>query len=69
MIRIEAKTNTSKAKEATTTVCLFSKEQLKASQKFLNRSDLLEILLENGKRYSFATVEKMIEEFMKGKVK
>ena len=48
---------------------LFSKEQLKASRKFANRKDLLEILLEEDKQYSVAEVDEMIKKFMKGKVK
>lgn len=48
---------------------LFSKEQLKASRKYANRKDLLEILLEENKQYSTADVDEMIQKFMKGKVK
>lgn len=48
---------------------LFSKEQLIASERFAGRRDLLEILLEEGKRYSISEVEKKVEKFMKGKVR
>lgn len=48
---------------------LFLKEQLRASEKFSNRKDLIEILLEDQKQYSIPEVEEIIEEFMKGKVK
>lgn len=48
---------------------LFTKEQLKCSQKFANRKDLLEVLLEDGKQYPVAKVEQMIAKFMKGDVK
>ena len=48
---------------------LFTKEQLKRSQKFANRKDLLEILLEDGKQYPIAKVEQMIAKFMKGDMK
>jgi len=48
---------------------LFSKEQLVNSGKFAGRRDLLGILLKDGEQYSVPEVEKMIEKFMKGKVK
>ena len=47
---------------------LFLKEQLRASEKFSNRKDLIEILLEDQKQYSIPEVEEIIEKFMKGKV-
>lgn len=59
------KDNTAAEKSAE---CVFTKEQLKASQKFANRKDLLEVLLEDNKKYPVAKVEQMIEKFMKGKV-
>lgn len=46
----------------------YSKEQLLRSSKYKNRQDLLSVLLENGKYYSIAAVDKLIENFMKGKV-
>lgn len=46
----------------------YSKEQLLRSNKYKNRQDLLSVLLENGKYYSIAAVDKLIENFMKGKV-
>lgn len=48
---------------------VFTKDQLKASQKFAKRKDLLEVLLEDDKKYPVTKVEQMIEKFMKGKVK
>lgn len=48
---------------------LFTKEQLKRSQKFANRKDLLEILLEDGEQYPIAKVEQVITKFMKGDMK
>lgn len=45
---------------------LYTKEQLKNSQKFANRRDLLEVLLEDGKRYPMAKAEQMVAKFMKG---
>lgn len=48
---------------------MFSKGQLVNSGKFAGRRDLLATLLEEGEQYSVPEVEKMIEKFMKGKVK
>lgn len=47
----------------------FSKEQLVASNRFRERRDILEALLETGKLYTVKTVEEKIESYMKGKVK
>lgn len=47
----------------------FSKEQLLASEKYANRRDLVSALLDDNETYTIATVDKKIEEFMKGKVK
>lgn len=47
----------------------FSKEQLIASDKYANRRDLVSALLDDNETYTIATVDKKIEEFMKGKVK
>lgn len=47
----------------------FSKEQLITSNRFRERRDILEALLETGKLYTVKTVEEKIESYMKGKVK
>lgn len=46
----------------------YSKEQILMSNRYKNRKDLINVLLEDGKYYSTDTVDKMIEKFMKGKV-
>lgn len=46
----------------------YSKEQLLLSNKYKNRQDLLNILLEDGKYYSISVVDKLIDNFMKGEV-
>jgi len=51
------------------TVSKFSKEQLLKSQRYRERRDLLTALLKDGKQYSHVEVQKLIDEFMKGKVK
>ena len=47
----------------------FSKEQLIASNRFLERRDILEALLVTGELYTVKAVEEKITSYMKGKVK
>jgi hypothetical protein len=47
----------------------FSKAQLLKSNWYSHRRDVLTAILEDGKTYSYADVDKLIWEFMKGKVK
>ena len=61
-----AKEKTEKVK---TTESKFSKEQLLKSKKYSNRKDLLGVLLEDDKEYSFAEVDAEIDKFMKRGVK
>ncbi len=48
---------------------LFSAEQLLRSEKYRDRRDILTALLKPGERYTFSDVEKMVGDYMKGKVK
>lgn len=47
----------------------FSKEQIVASARYRNHRDLVDALLNDKKKYTFETVDKMIENYKKGKVK
>lgn len=47
---------------------VFSKEQILASDRYANRRDLVDALLEN-KSYTLETVDNLIEKYMKGQVK
>ncbi len=47
----------------------FSKEQLLRSAKYAKRRDLLSVLLEDNKAYTFDEVDACIEKYMKGQVK
>lgn len=47
----------------------FFKEQLIASERFRERRDILEALLETGKQYTVKAVEEKIESYMKGRVR
>ena len=48
---------------------MFSKEQILASARFANRRDLVDAILDKDKRYTFETVDALIEEYMKGQVR
>ncbi len=47
----------------------FSKEQLIASERFRERRDIVDALLENGRQYTVKDVEEAIGRYMKGRVK
>lgn len=51
------------------TVVLFSKNQVLTFDRYANRRDLLSALLKDEKKYTIDQVDKLIQNFMKGKVK
>ncbi len=56
-------------KKETKGIVTFPKDKLLQSLKYANRKDILNVLLEDGKDYSFEEVDDKINTFMKGKVK
>lgn len=58
---------TEKNEEAVSSA-LFTKAQLLASDKFSDRTDILNALLLNEKKYTVESVEQEITKYMKGKV-
>ena len=58
-----------KVEKVKTTESKYSKEQLLKSKKYANRKDLLGVLLDDEKAYSFTEVDAEIEKFMKRGVK
>lgn len=48
---------------------MFSKSQLVRCGKYHDRRDLVDALLDDSEKYTMEQVDKLIEEFMKGKVK
>lgn len=56
-------------KEETKQEVLFTKEQILASKKYLNRRDVLVAILSDNKSYTLEQVNSLLEKFMKGKVK
>lgn len=57
-----------KSKESTNEV-LFTKSQILKSKKYIHQTDLLNVILEEGKNYTIREVEKLIDGFMKKEVK
>lgn len=47
----------------------YTKDQVVLSQRYANRRDLVSVLLEDGKTYTLAEVDALINMFMKGAVK
>lgn len=47
----------------------FSKEQIITSARYRNQRDLVDALLEDEKKYTFETVDNLIEKYKKGQVK
>ncbi len=47
----------------------FSKEQIVLSDKYCKYRDLVNALLDDEKKYTFETVDSLIEKYMKGQVK
>lgn len=47
---------------------MFSKEQILASNKYANRRDALDAILDDNGVYTIEQVDSLLEKFMKGKV-
>lgn len=47
----------------------YTKEQLVTSKKYATRQDILSALLDDGKTYTLAEVDALIEKYLKGKVR
>ena len=54
-------------KKETQVIVTFPKDKLLQSLKYANRKDVLNVVLEDGKEYSFEEVDKRINAFMKRK--
>lgn len=63
------KTNQPEQKAIEPTGQKFSKSQLIRCGRYHDRRDLVDALLDDSEKYTTAQVDKMIENFMKGKVK
>lgn len=58
-----------KTEPKTPAVPAFTKEQLLAFSKYCGRRDLLGVLLQDNRRYTYDEVDALVDDFMKGKVK
>lgn len=47
----------------------YTKDQVAASKRYANRRDLVSVLLEDGRAYTLAEVDALIDKFMKGAVR
>lgn len=61
--------NTAEQVKVEQTKPMFSKAQILASAKYRVRKDLVDALLDDGKKYTMKQVDELIDNFMKGKVK
>lgn len=57
-----------KEQKASAKVPTFTKEQLLNSKKFQSQRDLINALIEDGKSYTMAEVDKKIKNYLDGKV-
>lgn len=57
------------AKKAEKEEAKYLKESIIASKKYANRKDILNVLLEDGKEYSFSEIDVIINDFMTKEVK
>lgn len=62
----EAKKENTETKKTETT---YSKAQLVQSQKYKNKRDILNSILDDNKRYTFKEVNALIDNFLRKKVK
>ncbi|HEX2927692.1 MAG TPA: hypothetical protein VHP38_15775 [Ruminiclostridium sp.] len=61
--------NKTEEKVNNTEIPTFSKEQIISCKRYSDRRDIVNVLLEADKLYSFDEVDNLINKFMKGKVK
>ena len=55
--------------EKTASASVFTKEQIVKSKRYADKRDLLNAVLDNGKKYTFVEVDNIINNYKKGKVK
>jgi len=54
--------------ETPTIVPKFTKKQIISSKRFIDKRDILNVLLKDKKEYTLEDIGRIIDEFMKGKV-
>lgn len=68
MDNLNSNTNQKLKPEPKKAPALFTKNQLVSSEKYKDRKDALNVLLSDDKNYSFEETDKILNDFMKGKV-
>ena len=63
-----SETKLTKSKESTNEIT-FTKTQLLKSKKYVHQTDVLNVILEDGKNYTIKAVDTLIDGFMKKEVK
>ena len=44
----------------------YTKEQIYKARRYMNKKDIITVMLNNDERYTFDQVDKLIEQFLKG---
>ena len=52
--------------EVVETPVLYTKAQIYKAKRYMNQKDIITVMLEEDKRYTFDQVDKLIEQFLKG---
>ena len=60
------KKNIEEVAEVIETTVLYTKAQIYKAKRYMNQKDIITVMLEEDKRYTFDQVDKLIEQFLKG---
>lgn len=52
--------------EVVETPISYTKQQIYKSKRYMNRKDIVTVMLKDDERYTFEQVDKLIEQFLKG---
>lgn len=52
--------------EVIETPVLYTKAQIYKAKRYMNKKDIVTIMLDENKRYTFDQVDKLVEQFLKG---
>ena len=52
--------------EVVKTPVSYTKEQIYKSKRYINKKDIVTVMLKDNERYTFDQVDKLIEQFLKG---
>lgn len=60
------KKQTKEIAEVVETQVSYTKAQIYKAKRYMNRKDIITVMLEDDKRYTFDQVDELIEQFLKG---